>query len=170
MAGPWPVQPPLPPAVTFNYANWIVWFPDFVNVSEPFATHCFWRAGQLCQNNAASPVVIEAGGNTQQLQYFLNLLTCHIVWLSAPQINGLPNTSGGGSSSPIVGRISEATEGTVSVSTDVGTLPMGAAYYAQTKWGFEYWQASAGYRQARYIPPLRNRFFGRGGFGFRPRW
>lgn len=158
MAGPWPPQQPLPPAVTFDYTNWIVWYPDFVNVSEAYATGCFWRAGMLCQNNAANPAVIRSGGDTTQLQYFLNLLTCHIVWLNAPQINGLPNTTGGTSPSPLVGRISQATEGSVTVAAEMPNQPQGAAWYQQTKWGAEYWSASAGYRQAVYSTPLRPRW------------
>lgn len=150
-------QPPLPPAVTFDYANWIIWYPDFENVDEPYATSCFWRAGMLCQNNSANPVVWNANGDTTQLAYFLNLLTCHIVWLNAPQINGLPNTSGGTSPSPIVGRISQATEGSVTVAAELPTMPMGSAYFTQTKWGLEYWQASAAYRQGPYYPAYGRR-------------
>ena len=156
MAGPWPTQP-LPPAVTFNYANWIAWYPDFENVSEAYATSCFWRAGMLCQNNIENPVVIRSGGDTAQLAYFLNLLTAHICWLNAPQVNGLPNTSGGTTPSPLVGRISQATEGSVTVAAEMPDQPQGAAWYQQTKWGAEYWSASAGYRQAIYKTPLLSR-------------
>lgn len=145
-------RPPLPPAVVFNYADWQLWFPDFINVSEPYATSCFWRAGQMCQNNVANPVVINNCGNTEQLAYFLYLLTCHIVWLNAPQVNGLPNTSGSIPASPLVGRISQATEGSVSVSAEMPNQPQGAAYYQQTKFGIEYWAASAPYRTAVFTP------------------
>ena len=155
MASPWPPAVPLPPAVTFDYSQWMQWFPDFVNVGEPFAQGCFFRASQLCQNNALSPVVVAALGDVTQLRYFLNLLTCHICWLNAPQINGVPNTGAGAApGSPIVGRISQATEGSVTVVTELatGNMPQGMAYYAQTKWGLEYWQASAAYRQGPYVP------------------
>jgi Protein of unknown function (DUF4054) len=145
---------PLPPAVAFDYTKWQQWFPDFVNVSEPYAQGCFWRAGQLCQNDCASPVVVARNGDTTQLEYFLYLLTCHICWLNAPQIDGLPNnTSSGSESSPLVGRISQATEGSVTVAMEIGGMqPQGMAFYAQTKWGLEYWQASAAYRQGPYVP------------------
>jgi hypothetical protein len=156
MAGPWPPTAPLPPVVAFDWAAWKAAFPDFVNVSEGYATGCFARASMLCQNNAASPVVTRNGGDAAQLSYFLNLLTAHIVWLNCPQVNGLPNDGGGGVPSPLVGRISQATEGSVSVAAEIdgGNQPAGAAYYFQTKWGIEYWQASAGYRQMVYSSPL----------------
>lgn len=159
---------PLPPAVTFDYAAWQAMFPDFANVSSAYATSCFTRATFLCQNNAANPVVSRSFGDTTQLTYFLNLLTAHICWLNAPQVNGIPNTTGGASPSPLVGRVSQASEGTVSVSTDLGAgnMPQGMAYYAQTKWGLEYWQASAGYRQGPYIPGVGPSRWGvPGGFG-----
>src|SRR5579863_5387571 len=157
MPSDWP-STPLPPAVNFDYASWISLFPDFVNISEGFASNCFSRASYLCQNNAASPVVCANAGDTTQLQYFLNLLTCHIVWLNAPQINGLPNTGSGSTpAAPLVGRISQATEGSVTVAADMPNQPQGAAWYQQTKWGAEYWSASAAYRQGPYIPPYRSR-------------
>lgn len=147
-------------------------FPDFANISQPYATACFQRATFLCQNNAASPVVARNNGDTTQLAYFLNLLTAHICWLNAPQINGQPNDGTGSvSPSPLVGRISQAAEGSVSVATDLGSgvQPQGMAYYAQTKWGLEYWQASAGYRQGPYVPGVGPSAVGAfGGFGYFP--
>jgi hypothetical protein len=178
MSGPWP------PATPFNYTQWTQWFPTFVNVSEPFATACFFRASQSCQNNCASPVVIRNGGDTTQLQYFLNLLTCHIAWLNAPQINGQPNTSGGGTPpASLVGRISSATEGSVTVAAEMPDQPQGAAWYQQTQWGAEYWANSAQYRQGPYVPgrPQPPRWYGASGYrvgwpagwgrgGFRRSW
>ncbi len=132
--------------VAFNYSAWQQQYPTFVNVSEPFANDCFTAAGQFCDNTAQSPVC-----DATQLTYFLNLLTCHICWLICPQVNGMPNDSGAGSLSPIVGRINSATEGTVSVQSEL-QVPGGAAWYAQTQWGLLYWTASGAYRMARYMP------------------
>jgi hypothetical protein len=164
MAGPWPPTTPLPPAVIFNYMAWQTAFPDFASVSQAYATGCFARASMLCQNNAASPVVVRNNGDTTQLIYFLNLLTAHICWLNCPQLNGVPNDTEGVPSPPLVGRISQATEGSVTVATEIAGMDQpGAAFYAQTKWGMEYWQASAGYRQAVYRPGFAGYVGGRFG-------
>jgi hypothetical protein len=76
----------------------------------------------------------------------LNMLTAHIAMMnSGITASSVPN----GGSSQLVGRISDATQGSVSVSADMGTAgPAGgsAPWYQQTKYGAAYWQATAGYR------------------------
>lgn len=55
----------------------------------------------------------------------------------------------------IVGRVSDATEGAVSVSAELNTAPLtnpGQAYYSQTKYGFQFWQATARFRTALFLP------------------
>jgi hypothetical protein len=52
----------------------------------------------------------------------------------------------------LVGRISPATEGTVSVQADVGVMPNTAAWYQQTKYGMGFWAAVAPLRKFRYVP------------------
>ena len=76
-------------------------------------------------------------------QKLLGLLTAHIATLFAP-LNGQPSPT-------LVGRISGATEGSVSVSVDIPQIP-GAEWFVQTKYGFLFWQATAIYRTFRYIP------------------
>src|SRR6201999_4036529 len=88
----------------------------------------------------------------------LSLLTAHITALKDGS-NGQPPPG-------IVGRVDKATEGSVSVSADMGTMAYGQAYYMQTQWGALYWQATARYRTMRYIPapPVCADF--NGGLGF----
>jgi hypothetical protein len=76
-------------------------------------------------------------------QRLLGMLTAHIATLFAP-LNGQPSPS-------LVGRISSASEGSVSVSVDIPQVP-GAEWYTQTKYGFMYWAATARYRSFRYVP------------------
>lgn len=57
----------------------------------------------------------------------------------------------------VVGRISSATEGSVSVSLDYGTLGNNERWYMQTPWGAMYWQLTRPYRSATYrqgLPPM----------------
>ncbi len=89
-------------------------------------------------------------------QNLLGLLTAHIATLFAP-LNGVPSPT-------LFGRISSATEGSVSVSMDIPMIP-GAEWFALTKFGFMFWAATARYRTFRYIParqPFRQ-MGGRGG-------
>lgn len=133
-------------AVAFNYTAWAQRYPEFVAkatpaqlVTEPLATLYFQEACQYCDNTDSSPVPNDPP--VYQRATFLNMLTAHIAFL---------NRAG---SSDLVGRISDATEGSVSVSTDVGDLPGSAAWFAQSKYGFAFWQASAIYRKMLYVPP-----------------
>lgn len=83
-------------------------------------------------------------------QMLLGLLTAHIATLQAP-LNGQ-------ASSTLVGRISGATEGSVSVSIDLpetGNSAIGA-WLGMTKYGQMLWAATAAYRTARYIPGPRS--------------
>jgi hypothetical protein len=70
----------------------------------------------------------------------LYLLVAHIATLTGMAEKG----------NPVVGRISSATEGTVSVSLDYGTMGNNERWYLQTPWGAMYWQLTKRYRSAVY--------------------
>lgn len=70
----------------------------------------------------------------------LYLLVAHIALLSQQAENG----------NPVVGRISNATEGTVSVGLDYGTMGNNERWYLQTPWGAMYWQLTKKYRSMVY--------------------
>jgi hypothetical protein len=70
----------------------------------------------------------------------LNMLTAHIAALNSPGASG------------VVGRVSSASEGSVSVSAELA-VPGSAAWFAQTRYGIAFWQATAQYRTATYRPP-----------------
>jgi len=125
--------------VTFVYLDWLAVYPEFVTVLEPAATNYFAMATMYCDNNASSPIL-----DTTKRTMILYALTSHITSLLA--------TVGGVTPSPLVGRINTATEGSVSVGTDLPTTP-NAAWFTQTKYGMLAWQALAPYRTAIYIAP-----------------
>lgn len=138
------------PVVTFDNAEWIAGFPEFTNVGAPLGQRYFNRASFLCGNEACNPANRQPG----MLADLLYLLTSHIAWLNAPRdAQGNPAATGS-PASPIVGRISQATEGSVSVSTDMGDATAGSpsqAWYLTTRYGAEYWYATAFVRTARYV-------------------
>lgn len=140
---------PTPP-VTFDFPTWVGLYPEFANCTAAQGKNWFFRASFLCGNEACNP----ANAVTGMLQSLLYLLTSHIAWLNAPRdAQGNPAATGV-APSPLVGRIDQATEGSVSVHADMGDATAGSPsqpWYMQTKWGAEYWAATAGVRQARYI-------------------
>lgn len=145
------LSPPPNPFVTFDNAVWIGGFPEFASVGAPLGAAYFKRATYLCDNTARNPAASTPG----MLADLLYLLTSHIAWLNAPRdASGNPAATGT-PASPIVGRINTATEGSVSVGADMGDANAGSpsqAWYLQTRYGAEYWAATAGFRTARYIP------------------
>jgi len=134
--------------VTFDYPAFVARYPEFAGLSRPQAQSYFDDACVICQNTAANPA--DAAGILPQL---LTYLTGHIAWLNAPRdANGNPAATGQ-PASPIVGRINTASEGSVSVGADIGDANAGSpsqAWYMQTRYGAQYWAATAQFRTARY--------------------
>lgn len=154
-------------AVAFNYAAWILLYPEFAGVSEPQATVFFRLAGLYWQNSTCNPSYSVDNGVT--LLDLLNMVTAHIAWLQSPRdAAGLPSSTGN-PAAPIVGRIGSASEGSVSVSVEwKGSGSPSEDWFVQTKYGAAFWQATAQWRTFRYQPqptyvygggsPLRNRW------------
>lgn len=165
------------PVVTFNYANFIAQYPQFTNVNQAQMTGFFSQAEILCGNNIGNFAIGGMGPNwgANTLTTLLYLLTAHIAWLQAPKdaIGNPTSTPGLSSGGSLVGRIDQATEGSVSVHADMGDATAGSPsqpWYEQTQWGSTYWAMTAGVRTARYAarptiipePPFFGRGYGRG--------
>lgn len=143
--------------VVFDYSAWALRYPELSgSVNSALATLYFVEATLYLDNSDCSVVV-----DVTQRATLLNMITAHIAQLNAP--------IGGQASSPLVGRIETATEGSVSVGVKYSDqVPGSMAWFIQTKYGAAFWAASAAYRTMRYVPaPHRNRFGGGRGFGFR---
>lgn len=139
--------------VTFNFQTWVSMYPEFAGLNPTMGANYFNRATFLCDNSATNPIGTVTG-NPDMIDTLLYILTSHIAWLNAPRgPDGLPAATG--TPPPqIVGRINSATEGSVSVSSDVGDANAGSpsqAWYEQTRYGAEYWAMTAGIRTARYV-------------------
>lgn len=127
-------------SVVFSYQYWSNRYPELASsVAEPLATSYFSEATLYCDNSDASPVV-----DVTVRTVLLNMLTAHIAALNAPL--------GGQPSSPLVGRINNATEGSVSVQTQNDYPPGSPQWYQSTKYGAAFWAASTPFRQAQYFP------------------
>jgi hypothetical protein len=140
--------------VVFDYPTWSTRYPELAPfVAQPLAQEYFNEAQLYCDNTPAS-IITDLGVRAT----LLNMVTAHIAALNAP-IGFQP-------SSPLVGRISGATEGSVSVQTQFDVAPGSAQWYAQTKYGAAYWQATAQFRSMLYVPgpaPIANPWGGRYG-------
>jgi|WetSurMetagenome_2_1015567.scaffolds.fasta_scaffold00813_9 hypothetical protein len=135
------------PPVVFDDATWIAMFPEFSALTPAQGNAYFMQAGLICANSCSNPIF--AGGTLPALLY---LLTSHIAWLNCPKdANGNPAATGAPASS-LVGRISNASEGSVSVATEWnGSGSPNEAWFIQTRYGAQYWTATAQYRTARYL-------------------
>lgn len=137
------------PVVTFDttwFTTFRAMFPVFDCLTQEQVGAYFNFAGLYVANSRFNPAICI-------LPQLLYLVTAHIAWLLSPKdANGNPTADGGGSSGGggLVGRISSATQGSVSVTTDLAVQPGSEAWYAQSQWGLMAWTAMAGYRTARY--------------------
>lgn len=132
---------------TFDYAAWSTLYPQLApSVGEPLAALLFAHAGLYLDNTEASPVIDVA---TRQM--LLYMLVAHLAVLGG-YVTGSAQAQG------LVGRVTSASEGSVSVSVDAGLEPGTAAWYSQTSYGLNFWQATRGHRTARYYPARQPSF------------
>lgn len=120
--------------VSFSLSDFREMFPEFTSnagFSDTMLSGCFQRSTLTLNNTDASPV-----SDLNQRALLLYLLTAHVATLWQ---------RGGGS----VGRIASAGQGSVSASFDMPST-IGAAWYNQTQYGAQYWQAVLPYRLGRY--------------------
>lgn len=136
------------PPVTFSFQTWVAMFPEFSALTPAQGAAYFMMATMICANSACNP--INGDGNLAALLYWL---TSHFAWLQSPKdANGNPAASG--QVNQLVGRISDATEGSVSVTTQWemgGDATALEKFLAQTKYGATYWAMTSQYRTARYL-------------------
>lgn len=133
--------------VAFNYGNWALRYPELAQyVPQELAQLYFNEAGLYCDNTASSPITDWTVGGQRDL--ILQMATAHIAALNAPL---------GAPSSPIVGRIASAGQGSVNVSTENNYPPGSVQWWQQTKYGAAFWMATAAFRRFRYARgPRRN--------------
>jgi hypothetical protein len=119
----------------FNYSAWITRYPEFSTVNQSTAALYFAEAG-LYLNKRVS-------GNNRAL--YLSMITAHIAALYSGVNGNAPSGT--------VGRVSNATQGSVSVGMEYKAPGSDlAAWFNQTPYGAQVWSALSGYRTARYIP------------------
>lgn len=131
--------------VEFDYAVWIARYPEFADVNEATATAYFAEASIYHDNSGVG----EPSDPVIQL-LLMNMMTAHVAALySGP----------GGVLSPFIGRVSSATEGSVSISSEGFAGIVGSQQWLlQSRYGSSYWFATTPYRTFRYVPGPRRVF------------
>jgi hypothetical protein len=133
----------------FDYPAWQTLYPELATaVPQARAAALFLQAGLYLDNTDASPVADPA-----MRLMLLNMIVAHLATLGRSlDANGALVPTG------IVGRVSSATEGSVSVSSETGLAPGSGGWWAQTTYGFDYWAATAQYRRGFYAPAQQPSF------------
>ncbi|MDE2426359.1 MAG: DUF4054 domain-containing protein [Elusimicrobia bacterium] len=122
----------------------------------------FLEAGAYVANDGSAPYP-----DTATLSAYLNMVTAHIAWLYSPLAQN------DGESSPLVGRISSATQGSVTVQVEMPDAQNASsvqAWLQQTKYGAAFWAATAPYRTFRYYPSRKQRMYNPPMYGWRVRY
>jgi hypothetical protein len=122
---------------TFDYGLWSTRYPEFSNVSAMQAELLWEEAAIYHRNDGGGPVT-----SIPMQQAMLNMLVAHLAMLNYG--------TAAAPASGLVGRISSATQGSVSVSADLTGAPGTAIWFSQTSYGLSYWQATAVFRSMHY--------------------
>jgi len=125
--------------VVFDPAAFKQRYPEFDSLADALLEDYFVEATIYLDNTDRSLVV-----DVQIRRRLLWMLTAHIA-----AINSGANGEG---ASGLVGRISSASEGSVSVGVEGAPMTDANAWYMQTPYGAQYWQATSAYRRMRYFP------------------
>lgn len=145
-----PCPTPCPPItrgiVQFSAPEFVGLYPEFAGLTNGSMQNQF-NGAQLLLNNSCASRVQDA--NTRLI--LLYLLTAHLCVINLGTNDGAGNVT---TPQGIVGRISDAAEGSVSVHADYSSeVTQSEAYFIQTKYGAQFWQSTAQYRTMMYIPP-----------------
>lgn len=140
----------------FNLGIFLARYPEFTayaNANPSTLPAMFAEAGLYLSNCPTSPVQ-----DVTLRGVLLNMITAHIAFLAGA-------LSADGQARP-VGRVSQASEGSVSASFDYApATPGGEAWYTQSPYGAAFWQATQNLRGFRYRPaPICGPLIGPWGF------
>ena len=121
--------------VEFNIVKFRDIYPKLTATDAQLNSY-FVEATMLLNNTEQSCVQ-----NLAEREALLFLLVAHLAMLQA-------RIDGGNDS---VGRVSSASEGSVSVSLDNGQTTLSDKWYQQTPYGAKYWALTAKYRSFLYV-------------------
>lgn len=130
-----------PGVVEFDYDSWAVRYRQIASGIAKNVAQVYFNEAQLYLDNTPSSPVCDL----LERSTLLNMLTTHLIVMN--------EAIGGVTPSPLVGQIVSAKEGSVSVDVKNDYPPGTAQWYQQTKYGAQFWAATAQYRQFIYAAP-----------------
>lgn len=133
--------------VVFDPDKFLAQYPEMQQASTAFTwfaeaqdkvslLQSWFRQAELILNNTHCSVV----KNLVEREILLFLLVRHFAELHSRAVQG-----------GLVGRISSATEGSVSVSAEMPIASPSSAWFYQTPFGANFWQMTLKYRGFRYV-------------------
>jgi Protein of unknown function (DUF4054) len=130
--------------VSLSFATWQGVYPEFASVTQTQYNTYYAFAQVFVVNDGTGPV-----RDASLQQALLEMATAHVA-----QLSGALTPAGQASSSApaLVGRISQAAEGSVNVTSEMEVAPGTAQWWNQTPYGAMVWVALAPFRTMRYIP------------------
>jgi len=130
-------------SVTFNYAIWSGRFPELAPKVTEDQAQSYWDEAAFAFIDPDSDCPIACARDRAML---LGLIVAHIAYC-----RGASAASAAG----LVGRISNVTEGSVTIGTEFKSYTGDQeAYFGQSPYGVQYWAMTAGYRTMHYVPGL----------------
>lgn len=126
--------------VELKIATFRAMFPEFSNIADDLLPYLFDQATDYLDNTEMSLVA-----QRDKRERLLYLLMAHLAYMRYGDKDG----KGG---SGMVGRVSSASEGSVSVSSELGQIEFRNAWYTLSPYGMDYWKATKVYRMATYYP------------------
>ncbi|EFM4663027.1 DUF4054 domain-containing protein [Escherichia coli] len=124
--------------VIFDPSAFKLRYPEFSSVDDALLQQYFTQATIYLDNTDSSRV-----SDLAVRSMLLSMLVAHIACLYSG--------ANGQSPSGLVGRVDSASEGSVSVHADMPGVTANSAWYMQTKYGADYWNATAPFRTFQYI-------------------
>ena len=124
--------------VIFDPSAFKLRYPEFSSVDDALLQQYFTQATIYLDNTDSSRV-----SDLAVRSMLLSMLVAHIACLYSG--------ANGQSPSGLVGRVDSASEGSVSVHADMPGVTANSAWYMQTKYGADYWNATALFHTFKYI-------------------
>lgn len=131
--------------VTPVYSDWTTQFPMLAPyINEAQFDSCFVLAQLYQANDGCGPI--------NDCTLALTLMYLMISFIAVLTYPTTGPTATPDPASPLVGRVSNATEGSVSVAAQYEQPPGTAQFFAQNQWGALWWSATSQFRTFRYAP------------------
>lgn len=130
--------------VVFDPATFKLAFPEFAQVPDARLTVLFGMVTATTIDNTDASIVVDPA----QRAPMIDLLIAHMLTLFGYVRTDGTSVPGTG----VVGRVSSATEGSVSTSLEYRAAATATeAWYNQTPYGAMYWAMTAPFRSFRYV-------------------